>query len=689
MKTIIRLYIVFLAGLLFFYSYDSYNYIHFLKIQELDNGLSADGRKGDYYELTWESDHPKQRQAALSAMVTHAREQGISYVASGLMPTDDGTYQFHYYVQSEEDRWVYERIRMVDGETVDLTDPATRSYLSSMPEDTNAAGHFASYDLRYFDAWKQEIRIYSAGMLPQCDSDEIALYIDPADDGTAFSAWVEEQFGNIVSLNASELNSGTDADIETSYKNDDIRLALTVSLCILVLLLLCLGMKEKREIMIRKMLGHSTFRIVIQLTARFLCELLLLFAAVLVLLCMVVTPTFSAYYQELYQDIAQYLWIGCLAIPLLLMIAALFVRSAIHASDLKNTTSLQWMSRANLVLKIALSCMLLMPLITSINRLIPNMQHYLFLRKHGNEIQELYTFSYFNGKRDDLQELYDAIIYFDLSDFTNFSDRHAYSYYGMSNADLGFPPQPAPLLYVNKTYLNKKGLQYVDTEGHPIDLDELQDKTYLIPPSKQYVEAPEDGTVIYVRSTGFHVDLQAGILGGIDEPILVVYPRFSGMNVNESGMFFDQGDRWQIEAMIEAVCEEDYLLHSQQSLISRLLTDASNAMFSSGTNVVLFGLLYGLFIIQFCSIYITQHQRELVLAYMAGKARCERYGPMILVLLASYLNIVLIGTALLNVPLSICVEFVLLCILVDVIHFYFFVRHAEKHMAVPALKGGE
>ena len=131
------------------------------------------------------------------------------------------------------------------------------------------------------------------------------------------------------------------------------------------------------------------------------------------------------------------------------------------------------------------------------------------------------------------------------------------------------------------------------------------------------------------------------------------------------------------------------MLHSQQSLISRLLTDASNAMFSSGTNVVLFGLLYGLFIIQFCSIYITQHQRELVLAYMAGKARWERYGSMILVLLASYLNIVLIGTALLNVPLSICVEFVLLCILVDVIHFYFFVRHAEKHMAVPALKGGE
>ncbi len=689
MKKIIQLYIAFLAGLLFFYSYDSYNYIHFLKIQELDNGMNLNGEKGDFYQLVWKSDDLKQRQATLSSIVEYARSQGIAFVASCLMPTDNGMYLFHYYVQSDDDQWIYNRLNMLSGKTIDFSDASTQSYLSSIPDDSGAAGIFASYDRHYFDSWKQELRIYQAAMLPQCDSNEISFIFDTADHSNIISAWISEHLNDTVSFDQEAVDVGSDHDIETSYQNDDIRLALTSSLLILVLLLLCLSLKNKHEIMICKMLGHSTLYIVLRLYIRFLCGLLVLFSAMFGLLCLIITPTFSPYYGELYQDIIHYIRIGALTIPLLLITVFAFIKTAIHISDLKNTASLQWVSGFNITFKIILSCAMLVPFVTSINRLIPNAQHYLFLQQHGKDISSLYTFSHFDGRREELQELYDEIIYFDMSDYTHLSNRHAYSYYGLSNADLGFPPQPLPLLYVNKTYLKKTNMAFTDTQGKAVDLEALQDKTYLIPTAQKNIEPPEDGTVIYVQSTGSHVDLQAGILGKFNEPILVVYARFNGMNVYQSNMFFDQGDRKMIESMIDKVTDSSYLLHAQRSLVSRVSIDALNAMVSSGASVVMFGMLYGLFILQFCYLTIEQYKKELALAYAAGKSRWERYGPMVFILLAAYLATMLIGITLLRYPLSICMEFFILGFLFDVSCFSIFIRYAETHTFLMALKGGD
>lgn len=689
MKKIIKLYIAFLACLLFFLSYDSYNYINFMKIQELDNGMNADGEKGVYFDLIWKSDDLKQRQASLSSIVEYARDQGISYVASCLMPTDNGVYLFHYYVQTNDDQWVYDRIRMVSGETVNLSDVSTRSYLSSMSNDADAAGTFASYDRRYFDTQKQELRIFSAIMLPQCDSNEISFCIDSKMHGATLSDWINEQWNDVVTCEEIELNGGSDSHIETSYQNDDIHLALSSSLVILVLLLFCLSLKDKREIMLCKMLGHSTSHIVFRSYARFLCGMLTLFAATFGALCFIMTPTFSPYYKELYQDIVCYLGVAAFAIPLLLVLVYIFIKTAIHVSDLKNSASLQWISVLNIVLKITLSCAMLMPFMTSINRLIPNAQHYLFLQEHGKNIAPLYTFSYFNGKKSELQELYDEIIYFDMSEYTYLSDRHAYSYYGLSLEDLGFPPQPLPLLYVNKTYLKKTNLMFTDDQGQTIDLDALQDKTYLIPTTKKNIEIPEDGTVIYVQSTGSHVDLQAGIFGHFDEPILVVYSSFEGMNVYESNMFFDQGNRHEIEAIIDEVTDSNYLLHAQRSLVSRIYTDAFNAMVASGASVVMFGVMYGLFILQYCYVMIEQYKKELALSYVVGKNRWERYGSMILVLLATYLAIMLIGLTVLHDPFSICMEFAVFGFLFDMLCFSIFIRYTEAYTFLVVLKGGD
>ena len=135
--------------------------------------------------------------------------------------------------------------------------------------------------------------------------------------------------------------------------------------------------------------------------------------------------------------------------------------------------------------------------------------------------------------------------------------------------------------------------------------------------------------------------------------------------------------------------DSTYLLHAQRSLVSRVSTDALNAMISSGASVVMFSMLYGLFIFQFCYLAIEQYKKELALAYIVGKSRWERYGPIILILLFAYFATILIGTALLHYPLSICMEFLILGFLFDMSCFSIFIKYAETHTFLMALKGGD
>ena len=72
-----------------------------------------------------------------------------------------------------------------------------------------------------------------------------------------------------------------------------------------------------------------------------------------------------------------------------------------------------------------------MPFVTSMNMLVPNLSQYIHISMNAEKYEGYYNISYFEGRREELQEIYEQTIYFDMTDYALMSDAAAYALSGM------------------------------------------------------------------------------------------------------------------------------------------------------------------------------------------------------------------------------------------------------------------
>lgn len=684
MKKIIYIYILFLASVLFYYTYDSFNYIHYSNIFNLENGLSES--KHPYALNLYDTEKESE---ILNAVSRFAKEQDIQFLVHELMPTDDGTYLYHYYVQTTQDDWIYHTIRMTGGEKIDLTDASGTGYLSSDKNDENAAGTFSSYDNRHFEQEKEVIRILHFANRKETAPSSVSFYFDSEQSAVKMQEYITEHFKDSCHLERVNGQGGSEEAIHSTYRNSEISFAIVCSFIILLLLILCRIVKDKKEILIMKMNGHSTPFIVVKLYLSFLMSACVLFSFSLFSIALFVIRSFDPYFNELYKELFHYVLYAFLAVPLILAFSFLYIKHTTSVLELKNDQSFYLMNYANVFLKIVISIFMLTPFITSFNKLISRLQKYHYLKTNETVLNDFYTFSYYSGDRADLQPLYDQTIYFDMSDYAYRNDFTFYMMSGLSLYDTLKEEEALPLLYVNKTYLRKKNISFLDEFHQPVDMERLEDKTYLIPLSKKNLYHPEDGEIIYVETTGTHQNWNASEpLYQIREPILVLYGKYAGMNIYPNAILFDGMDRSEAEHLIRSVSSDDFRIHSTRANFNREMVNCEDDILSCGFITLTFGLLYGLFMLQFCYLFIDNNKKEIAVNYLCGKTKWEIYGFMWLINLAIYLTVILVSMLLLQYSLSSCVRFSSLFLLLDTIIILIFIHKTEKNDLIPTLRGG-
>ena len=140
--------------------------------------------------------------------------------------------------------------------------------------------------------------------------------------------------------------------------------------------------------------------------------------------------------------------------------------------------------------------------------------------------------------------------------------------------------------------------------------------------------------------------------------------------------------------MVEQTTQRPFLIHSMKANVSRSITFCENNIISSGTTIVMFGILYTLFIIQFCYLYIDNNRKMFAVSYLCGKTRIQRYGKLWLIDMLVYLSVILAAKALLQVPFALSLKFTVLFFLFDSMVLLLFIRKTEKKYLIPTLRGG-
>ncbi|MEI3147515.1 MAG: hypothetical protein V8T10_06040 [Merdibacter sp.] len=154
---------------------------------------------------------------------------------------------------------------MTSGKKVDFTNVHDTGYLSSDVHDEEAAGTFSSYDNTYFQSEDEVLQFKNAAVwFRYIENDTALFYFDTAEHGHLIADQVNQHFGDRAMMIQMEVHGGLEEGFLELYRQGDILLALGCSVVVILLILFCIIMKEKREILIRRMHGQSALSIVLK-----------------------------------------------------------------------------------------------------------------------------------------------------------------------------------------------------------------------------------------------------------------------------------------------------------------------------------------------------------------------------------------------------------------------------------------
>lgn len=337
----------------------------------------------------------------------------------------------------------------------------------------------------------------------------------------------------------------------------------------------------------------------------------------------------------------------------------------------------------NVILKIAISIIIMMPLVTSLNQAYFNLEKYIYTKQHYQEYTDYYTFAYFEGNKEELEEVFQQNIYFDMSDYNYVSDINAYATTGMPNIE---NTENLPIIYVNKKYL--ENYHFVDNDNHDIDIDKINDQTILVPKKYQNKQIHETGTIIKVKNTHQHYNLNLRQNAYyVDEPIIVIYTNSNSTINSSQGLFLKAKNRNELENAISKITDQDYRILSVKADINNYNVKAQNIFINTFSKIVMCLALYALFIFQFASLYIQDNKKELSIMYLSGKTKFNRYGNIFISNLCIYLLIILIAVLYRKIMFMLCMEFAIIFFVFDMIFLLLFIRHFERKSIVANLKG--
>ena len=173
MKKILVLYTIFMASILFYFSYDSYNFINYAKIMNMQNNLGNEitSFQIDILDKNYHQD-------ILKTIATYANQNKIQYIVGDLIPSEDGSMLYYEYINIYDNDLFYDNVRMVSGKKIDFTDLNNLGYISSNTNDKQATGTISSYNNTYFMHEFQVFQFKNANIyLPEAYNTRLNFFV--------------------------------------------------------------------------------------------------------------------------------------------------------------------------------------------------------------------------------------------------------------------------------------------------------------------------------------------------------------------------------------------------------------------------------------------------------------------------------------------------------------------------------
>lgn len=686
---------LFTACLAFFVFYMMFTVSGSAERERIDNFMSAVKEENQLNPHSYFIDLNAEEIDGIQSLIEFAEENG--YVAIlGDSQTDGSSRVDSWYIYDQGNKH-FAFLNLKNKKYFSFSS-SQDSYISSTASDTKSFDVIDFLDQRNGKDYQTAVRLYPLSQYRKHSSavmNSLYLFTDK-------SLQEHEKLINNSSLSAF-LDEGYELHYSTPPEVDMKTILMIMGVCVTAICLLFVvgALKNRKEIMLRKLLGCTSFYIARKLMTRQLLLYFGVYLSVQILLFIGLTGLPRPASMEFLFQLFKYAGIFAAFLAAVFCIMLAYIQRSHSFLQLKIGTASKTANYLNLIVKFAV-LLLILPLLISFVKLgVTAVSEYSYMTSHKEEMRnQVYIYSIDDrqtiGNVDTIKEKIFKFMIENGAIYQDFESYESIMYSQLENPDDSFIMAFKPFIIANDVYLSN--YEMIDTEGNSIHVKDYKDETMFVPKG---TELQEETIGYYCTTNCTIVPIQSGTtfwnqnvndeIRSLRDPIVVYRPQ---VDMSSYGAYRLNIKDPKVEVKLKEFLKENQLdkvvslNHTSKDYDIRIEKYKDDLLFLMPL-LVTYGFVVLIFIYQSCFIYFMQNNQKFAIRYMLGNSFLERHGDMIFQNLIIYIPLLLILYLGFHIPAKDTLLSVLLVVLLELSGSYILVHRLEKKRMTEILKRGE
>jgi len=702
MKRVIYLFTCAISFLLFISSFQYQSKLQRLQVENLMDSISLE-RNQTVVPLVLNIGH--ENRAEKLAMVTDFCDVNqYSLIAYQTYQREDLLENITIYIYSDNTFDELSFLKTKDNKKIDFLSNTT-NYFSSHTNDLN------SYDTIQFlnPSWNSshkpliEIKPFSNYIQESTENEVVYLFIWADDEEKAIDDILNSEIKDLLLYDGIGVGVG---DAYYGVDNSSI-VYILIGLCTIAITLFYMAevLKQKKEIVTRKLFGQSTLFIIYKQFIKTIVTCLILFVSTQVVSYLFFVRQFSQITIPFIMILLRMIGMYVISLLVVLGFLCITIQSTCSLSDLRKGNTNRLLLMGSFTLKVILLLLVMNPLVEMLDDSVNIFQrHYALIKNNDNMRDNLYVFGIRHGSDfiNDEENAQAVVSYLWNHNalYQDFEVNYLYELGKEFYDDEEIPEYELPYLEVNREYLNNYQLYTV--EGNEIDIETLPHNTLLVPEKYKdnNLEAENvynpmgNYTILYVQDGNTYYSYFPNhypVPLYKEDPIISLKTEYhEGIKLNQ--LILSNADI-SIDDVLNYLTKEglDDIVYiaSTNAPYEVAKKNSLDTILDITTAFILYMFIVIMFLYQNTFIYFFENKKLLSIQYLVGKNFVQRHKTILQLQVLAYVLPGLLGGVLFSIPTRSIIMLISFTIVIDILISYVITKKFEKRNIVSILKGEE
>lgn len=466
------------------------------------------------------------------------------------------------------------------------------------------------------------------------------------------------------------------------YHDDikNLKILIPIMLIVLILTISTWTIKQTSKIMIMRLHGHSSLKIL----HHFFFPLFLLLNGICVATMLLMyrfiihspSPATARFDQELLNLTLLFILSFCI----IYILIYIYIRFMFALKYLKTKPNLTNILNINLAAKIILAILIIAPFLTITNEAFPITKTFLDSWRNEDEISSQYTIS---GAFMNDAEVLEAFL--PISKYDDFMLN------SINKQTMDYPID-VDFITVNKKYL--QDYEIMDSQNNPLDYHKLKSGDLLIPEKYEYrdnqIYCQTTECVEIIIQNNFVFKPHQPVLSSVKDPIIIYVDKYSpSLDINSTNLYLskDKPKSFYESKLDKILDKQNYRLVDNKNTLHEFYPMAKEKILKLGSILFVYFAIYFSFVYQSTFIFLDQSKKKLSIQYIQGVPRKDRYLSIYLSNSLIYLIPFFISVIYLKLPLYSCMIFFGCIILLEFLTTTYMIYRFEIKNIASILKG--